>query len=100
MTYELRAYGETFEINLSKKWYNNKSLAIVATMIDGEPYGVLTVNLCDPSLAPNQAYIDVNSSSGFEQFVIENGLGTPTGKTQKSGRVTYPLYEFNLDAIS
>lgn len=99
MVYELNAYGETYNITLTKTHYSNKSLAIVATTTEGEAWDALTVNLDDHSLKPNQAYVDTNSGANYEQFIKDNNIGVATGKTQKSGYVEYPLYEFNLDAI-
>lgn len=96
---KLTAYGETFDVTLRRTRYTNNSLAITLDCDDGIPYGVVTVNLDDPSIKPNEAYIDVNNSSKFEQFVIDNGLGQPTGEIRRSGYVKYPLYSFDLDKL-
>lgn len=60
----------------------------------------LTVNLREPAPAPNMAYIDVNNMGDKAAAFLEKyGFARNTGKTKKSGFVTYPLYEFDLQKL-
>lgn len=77
--------------------YGNGNTAI--TLVDketGEDVAVLTVNLVE-LLLPDHAYIDTNNFPEAEQFIKENNLGRPLGKTMASGFCEYPLYQINLD---
>ncbi len=47
----------------------------------------------------NQAYVDINNYPSIVSDIVAAGIGKPTGKTCRSGFVTYPLYEFNVDEI-
>lgn len=78
-------------------------------------FGTLTVNLedeeCDWDLATQTSpglpegwfrqYIDVNNLPGIEDILkdVDWCRRAPSGKTAKSGYVTYPLYEFNSKMI-
>ena len=64
-----------------------------------EPWGDLTVNLgC--SVEKDCAFVNVNNMGGeILPWIEKNGLGTPTGRTQRSGFVTYPEYCFNADRL-
>lgn len=60
----------------------------------------LTVNLREPAPAPNMAYIDVNNlGNKAAAFLEKYGFARNTGKKKKSGFVTYPLYEFDLQKL-
>lgn len=91
-------YG-TERITLSVTSYtDNGNLAIVAETEDGEPWGALTINL--GSTLPNDcAYLNVNSNPFVTDFIIRNEIGKDTGKVEKSGFVTYPLFKFNMNRL-
>lgn len=90
-TYKLDEY----EVNLYRTHYvDNDAFALIAVCTDGEVYGTLTVNL-NNSMPTGHAFVDTNSCANYEQFIVDNNLGKPTGKIQKSGFCTYPEYIFN-----
>lgn len=77
----LEAVEETESVGIGKEFY-------------------LTVNLRKPAPAPNMAYIDVNNMGDKAAVFLEKyGFARNTGKTKKSGFVTYPLYEFDLQKL-
>lgn len=80
------------------EYMNEGNLAISLECEDGEPYGMLTVNLRG-KLPEDMAYVDTNNIPDAEKFISENGLGTNTGITMVSGFCIYPLYRFNLDKL-
>lgn len=59
----------------------------------------LTVCLGDDSLAPDESYVDVNNFPDVLEFIKNNRLGLPTGKTRKSGFVTYPVVKFDMERL-
>ena len=64
------------------------------------PYGVLTVNLEEYPTRENRAFVDTNNyGNEIMDWIIENNLGTPTGRIGFSGYCAYPEVEFNLDNI-
>lgn len=97
--YTYKLYDEIYEINLMRSTYlDNGNTAIIAETKEGEPFGVLTVNL-DDELPRNMAYIDTNNMPDALNFLIKNDLAEDTGKTGKSGFCTYPLVKLKLDKI-
>ena len=63
-----------------------------------EPYGNITVNLCEG--APDYCgYLDTNNMSEIERFIKENGIGEFTGWKQRSGFCSYPLYKFDPEKL-
>ncbi len=80
------------------RFLNNGNLAICAVFEEyPEEYEVVTVNLHEVPM--NQAYVDINNYPSIVSDIVAAGIGKPTGKTCRSGFVTYPLYEFNVDEI-
>jgi hypothetical protein len=62
-------------------------------------YGVASVNINDMIFGVNQTYIDENNNPGMTQFLVDNGLVTPTGYIGRSGYCQYPLVEVNIEEI-
>jgi hypothetical protein len=62
-------------------------------------YGVASVNINDMIFGVNQTYIDENNNPGMTQFLVDNGLVTPTGYIGRSGYCQYPLVEVNMEEI-
>ena len=100
---KLSHYGEEVPLEVQvRSYYNNGDLALLlADWSDEfpEPWGDLTVNLgCSPE--KDCAFVDVNNlGEKILPWIEKNGLGTPTGRTQRSGFVTYPEYRFNVDRL-
>lgn len=59
------------------------------------PIATITVCLCDKSLGENEAYIDTNNCPWAMDFIKEYKLGTPTGRTGRSGFCEYPVVKFD-----
>lgn len=88
----------TIPVTFEKSRYidqNNLYIRIV-TWEEGypEPWSDLTVNL-GVKCEENTAYIDVNNNGPeILDFIIDNGLGVPTGKMLPSGFCVYPEVRF------
>lgn len=62
-----------------------------------DPFGTVTVNLPVSYVLPTDVqFVDVNDMRGIEQWLIDNGIASPTGFECQSGFVTFPAYRFNL----
>ena len=93
-------YGTDVKVSLDiQMYYSNRNICIELNDEDyNEPYGCLTVNLCDAT--PNYcSYVDVNNMQEAEDFIVENKLGFFTGLVKESGFVRYPLYMFDAERL-
>ena len=68
---------------------------------NGEPYGVVTVNLpglssgiCEFIGIKNAVYMDTNNYPWINEF-LEKGVAVDTGFTKRSGFCEYPLFQFD-----
>lgn len=99
----LNAWGSKIPVTLEVTKYCNGATAIVVTdHSEGypQPYCNLTVNLNDVAiLEEDLAFVDVNNCPWAEEFITDLGIAFPTGITQRSGFVEYPLYMFSLKEI-
>lgn len=93
---KIKQFGKEYEVTVHKAKYYDGNLAIFLNCKSGEPYGNITVNLCE-RLLPDTAYVDTNNMPDAERFITQNGLGEFAGKIKRSGFCNYPLYRFNLD---
>lgn len=96
---ELPWQGETLSLELQvRSYYNASKLALMLVDWSGgepEPWGDLTVNLGIPT-EKDCAFVDVNDlEEGILPWIEKNGLGKPTGRSQRSGFVAYPEYRFD-----
>lgn len=67
---------------------------------DWEPYHNLTVNLEVEPLDSSCGFVNTNDGcSNLLQWVIDNGLGEPTGRIAKSGFCTYWEVAFDLERL-
>lgn len=99
-TTTINLYGEEESVMVVTGHYNNNnSLAVMLETDDGEPFATLTVNLSDGIAEGEYQYVDTNNCPWAEDFIKENGLGTPMGIMGYSGYCQYPLYRFNLEAF-
>ena len=97
-----KVYEDDYKVNIIAEKYHNNTLAISLVTDKGEPYADLTVNLADSRIWANDttAFVDTNNCPWAEQFIVNNGLGTPMGIISRSGFCTYPLYKFNVEKFS
>lgn len=100
------SWGTKYTLAFEKTNYiYNYGLAIeVHCKEDGcgwwEPYGTLTVNICEPT-GDKRAYLDTNNLRDLCKRVFDEGWVTQVGEG-RSGFCTYPLVEFTdefLDEI-
>lgn len=85
-----------------RSYYNGGKLAVLLVdWSNGEPeeWGDLTCNLgC--SVEKDCAFVDVNDlGDDILTWIEKNGLGTPTGRKERSGFVTFPEYHFNAERL-
>ena len=85
--------------------YGNKTLAIRLLCVEGNqvtaPFATLTVNLCQPSYQNDtDAFVDTNNNPFAEEFIEKNKIGMSLDLVGSSGYCLYPLYRFNLEALT
>lgn len=107
--YELEMYGEKHQIALRKgSYYANKTLAVEMVLVDNEgeitePWGMLTVNIDSSNVLASEtrAFIDTNNN-GEEiiGWLEKNNIATPKSLYGQSGWCSYPLVEFNSQALA
>ena len=117
-TYLLRYLNDIVEVCVGYDTYsNNNSLAVLllsreedncteqiicndstgTPFLYNEVFGVITVNLeSSKDLPADEQYVDVNNYPEIENWLIDNNLASPLGRTETSGRINYPLYRFIL----
>ena len=63
------------------------------------PVARITVCLCDPTLAENEAYVDTNNCPWVVNFLETKGLAKSTGRMRRSGYCTYPAMKFDREKM-
>ncbi len=101
--FNYKTEGKTIPMELNLSYYmHNRTLAVSLYEKGGnkdEEYWMLTCCL-DDAPGKNRAFIDVNNMG--EQIVdaLETaGFGKRTGRTARSGYVTYPEFEFDAEVL-
>ncbi len=99
----LQWYGETISMELQVRSYQDagKLALLLVDWNDGEPepWSDLTVNLGCP-VEKDCAFIDINDlGPDILPWIENNGLGKPTGRSQRSGFVVYPEYRFDAGRL-
>ena len=90
------SYGIYEDVVLQvSKYMADESIAVMAENQQDGPIATITVCLCDKSLGENEAYIDTNNCPWAMDFIKEYKLGTPTGRTRRSGFCEYPAVKFD-----
>ena len=97
MKKKLTFRGQPVKIS-AESYQVNGTLALMLTHRNGD-IDVLTVNLGNPFQSETRAFLDTNNYPDAESFILENGLGTATGITARSGFCLYPLYVINTDSL-
>lgn len=83
------------------RYENNDSLAILLFGEDDELFCDMTVNITGSGTSgSNCAFVDTNNNPWIIEFILDNGLGKPTGRYGMSGYCTYPEYEFDLSRMN
>ena len=104
MTLKKKCFDEEIEIVFKiNKYCVNDSLCIEMLQIDEDgslvPWSILTVNFSRIICKENCAFVDVNNNADIVKWIIDNNLGTLTGKAFTSGYCTYPEVRFNMDEV-
>lgn len=100
--FDFRVFDSTtymVSIHVGSYRNNNNVYIGMITREDGftEPFGDISVNI--DKLPPFHAALDTNNLPHVAEFVEIQGLGKPTGIRLTSGFCTYPVYEFDRDAL-
>jgi hypothetical protein len=77
------------------RYRDNDRLAIQAVCDDGETFGMLTVNIPEAELAPDEVCIKVwsENNSWVPQLLAQLGdKFIPTGRSVRTGFVSAPVY--------
>jgi hypothetical protein len=65
-----------------------------------EVFGAITVNLESSKGLPfGEQFIDINNYPQIAKWLVEQELAFPTKRTESSGRVLYPSYQFQVPPI-
>lgn len=101
--FDYKTEGKTIPMELNLSYYmHNRTLAVSLYEKGGnrdEEYWMLTCCL-DDAPGRNRAFLDVNNMG--EQIVDDleaAGFGKRTGRTARSGYVTYPEFEFDAEVL-
>lgn len=102
-TFSYTTNGNTMQMELNLAYYAYNRTLAVALFEQGhdrnDEYWTLTCCL-DDAPGKNRAFLDVNNMG--EQIVDDleaAGFGTRTGRSVKSGYVTYPEFEFDAEVM-
>ena len=100
---ELEWDGKKVPLELQvRAYYCGGALALMLadwTSGEPEPWADLTVNLGGPD-KKDCAFVDVNKlGQDILPWIKRNGLGSPTGRSQRSGFVVYPEYRFDSERL-
>ncbi len=103
MEITINKYGEEFKIRFVKCLYEDGTLCILAEDYDSEldfwkPFSDVTKNLCDTSLKEDECYLDGNSGTEINKWLIENGHCKVIGE-YKQGYCTYPKVIFTKEFL-
>lgn len=98
------SYGGTNYVRFTMDMYNeNNNLYLGLESYDPEfdffePYGGITVNV--RTLPYLHSTVDTNNNSAaLISFLIENGIGEPTGDYLRSGFCNFPVFKFSEEKL-
>lgn len=109
--YQLKEFGETFNIVLGKSNYiNNNTIAVIMYLSTPkgkvkELFNDLTKNIGDSNIYANETdiqFVDTNNlPAGIIEWLEENGIAEEiNGIYGHSGFCTYPLVKFKQEALA
>ena len=94
------AYGEYKDCSLYIDHYNADNSLYIGIYNEEGSICDLTKCLTDPSLKPNEAYVDTSNAPFALSLIADNAWGKPTGKETGSGWCRYPVVAFDMDELS
>ena len=101
-TLNLNYFGTNYPVSFRINHYANNENLYVGLMDHSEefpePWCDLTVNL-DVKLEPDCAFIDINNNPYAMEWLIENEIGSFTGKWRQSGFCRYPEFRFKEEKL-
>ena len=84
----------------ANQYADNCHIALSVWSYEEGPIADLTVNIGDTRFySENCGFVDTNNFPDGIALIEQLGIGKPTGIIGYSGFCSYPLYEFNLEAI-
>ena len=75
-------------------YISNSNLALMAVRDNGNPFGTITINLCD--LPKNQAYLDTSNMPKIDEALVKSGICEKMATTKPHSR---PVFMFKTDNI-
>lgn len=93
------AYGTTPDCYLEVTEYDKGGHIALSVWSESEgPFDFLTKNF-DSVYPKHFNYVNTDTFPKAIELIDRLGIGRPTGLHRRSGFCTYPLYEFDMDAI-
>lgn len=100
VTFDTFYSGKTTVLINKGRYTENKTTALIATCDDpencGEPWGTVSVNL-GIKLNDDEIFADINNCKSLVDAMVKQKLLIPTGVTQRSGFVEYPLMKLGKE---
>lgn len=100
VTFDTFYSGKTTVLINKGRYAENKTTALIATCNDpqnyGEPWGTVSVNL-GIKLGDDEIFADINNNESLVNEMVKQKLLIPTGITQRSGLVEYPLMKLGKE---
>ena len=100
VTFDTFYSGKTTVLINKGRYAENKTTALIATCDDpqnyGEPWGTVSVNL-GIKLCDDEIFADINNNESLVNEMVKQKLLIPTGITQRSGFVEYPLMKLGKE---
>lgn len=101
VTFDTFYSGKTTVLINKGRYAENKTTALIATCDDPqnnyeEPWGTVSVNL-GIKLDDDEIFADINNNESLVNEMVKQKLLIPTGITQRSGFVEYPLMKLGKE---
>lgn len=100
VTFDTFYSGKTTVLINKGRYAGNKTTALIATCGNpenyGEPWGTISVNL-GIRLDDDEIFADINNCKSLVNEMVKQKLLIPTGITQRSGFVGYPLMKLGKE---
>lgn len=90
-------FGETFHVHARVKQYPSKRLAIQYSMSDGEPFGILTVNVPEiTNLMDDEIIVrTTEENEALAKAALATGIFTDTHRRIQSGFIQLSVWRIN-----
>ena len=97
--FQIESFGRKRNVHFVINTYNSNGNMCVRLVEDtGEPYDYVSTNL--DTVPAGCAFVDTNRSPEMVDILEKYGFAKYCDITRDSGYCTYPLYEFDLDAMA